>query len=172
VALADALSVRSDRSEAGTAALRVGAGRIGRADAEVFLEEGRYHARLTGFMFGEPARGDVAADPVEAMEEPMTEELTHPSGLRTLLEMRSMDESTQSEGGELLNDIPLQIAVELARVPITAEQVVALRVGQVVDLEKVPGEPVELSVNGKIVARGELVEVEGHLGVRILTMAR
>jgi flagellar motor switch/type III secretory pathway protein FliN len=60
--------------------------------------------------------------------------------------------------------------VELARIPVTAEQVVALKVGQVVDLNRVPGEPVELSVNGKVVARGELVEVEGHLGVRILSL--
>ena len=35
---------------------------------------------------------------------------------------------------------------------------------------RVPGEPVELSVNGKVVARGELVEVEGHLGVRVLAL--
>ncbi|MFZ5469612.1 MAG: FliM/FliN family flagellar motor switch protein, partial [Myxococcota bacterium] len=77
----------------------------------------------------------------------------------------------KAEGGELLNDIPLQIAVELARVSITAEEVVALKVGEVLDLNRVPGEPVELSVNGKVVARGELVEVEGHLGVRVLSLA-
>ena len=47
----------------------------------------------------------------------------------------------------------------------------ALQVGQVVDLNRVAGEPVEMSVNGKVVARGELVEVEGHLGVRILSLA-
>ena len=79
--------------------------------------------------------------------------------------------SDTNEGAELLNDIPLQIAVELGRLPVTAEQVVALRVGQLLDLGRTPGEPVELSVNGKIVARGELVEVEGHLGVRILSLA-
>ena len=79
-------------------------------------------------------------------------------------------DSTAADGADLINDIPLQIAVELARVPVTAEQVVALKVGQVIDLNRVPGEPVELSVNGKVVARGELVEVEGHLGVRILSL--
>jgi flagellar motor switch/type III secretory pathway protein FliN len=54
---------------------------------------------------------------------------------------------------------------------VTAEQVVSLKVGQVIDLNKVPGQPVDLSVNLKVVARGELVEVEGHLGVRILSLA-
>jgi flagellar motor switch protein FliM len=71
---------------------------------------------------------------------------------------------------ELLNDIPLQVAVELARIPLTAEEVVSLKVGQVLDLNRVPGEPVELSVSGRVVARGELVEVEGHLGVRVLSL--
>lgn len=83
----------------------------------------------------------------------------------------SNDAEPSSEGSELLNDIPLQIAVELSRVSATAEEVVSLKVGQVIDLHRVPGEPVDLSVNGKIVARGELVEVEGHLGVRILSLA-
>src|SRR4028118_1262625 len=49
---------------------------------------------------------------------------------------------------------------------VTAEDIVSLKIGQVVELNRVPGEPVDLSVNGKIVARGEIVEVEGHLGVR------
>ena len=66
---------------------------------------------------------------------------------------------------------PLQLAVELARVPVTADEVVALKVGQVIELQRSPGEPVELSVNGKVVARGELVEVEGQLGVRVLSLA-
>ncbi len=187
VVLCDALSVRTDRGEGGSASLRVGMGLVGKMDAEVFVEEGRYKARIGAFVFGEPARHDVPdaedeaqdalAGAVGAVDDgvedgPMDDEdLTNPSAARYTPEGMPVDESTNKEGGELLNDIPLQIAVELARVPVTAEQVVSLRVGQVLDLNRVPGEPVELSVNGKVVARGELVEVEGHLGVRILSMA-
>ena len=54
---------------------------------------------------------------------------------------------------------------------MSAEEVVGLKVGHVFDLNRVPGEPLDLSVNGKIVARGELVELEGNLGVRILSLA-
>jgi type III secretion system YscQ/HrcQ family protein len=172
VVLADELSTRCDQGQPGTAQLRVGLGRAGYMEAEVFLEEGRYQARIAAFQFGDAAREQPeepgAAPPPQREED---DERTSPTGVHTFSGSRRMDESTTSEAGELLNDIPLQIAVELARVPITADQVVALRVGQVVDLNRVPGEPVELSVNGKIVARGELVEVEGHLGVRILSMA-
>ncbi len=80
-------------------------------------------------------------------------------------------EEIQAEAAELLNDVPLQVVVELARVPITAEEVVSLHVGKILDLGRAPGEPVDLSVNGRVVARGELVEVEGQLGVRIVGMA-
>ncbi|HEY3448518.1 MAG TPA: type III secretion system cytoplasmic ring protein SctQ [Myxococcales bacterium] len=81
-------------------------------------------------------------------------------------------EDVQADAAELLNDVPLQISVELARVPITAEELVSLHVGKILELGKAPGEPVDLSVNGKVVARGELVEVEGQLGVRIVGMAQ
>jgi type III secretion system YscQ/HrcQ family protein len=82
-----------------------------------------------------------------------------------------VDEGQGGEGAEMLNDIPLQIAVEIGRVPVTADEIVALKVGHVFDLNRVAGEPLDLSVNGRIVARGELVEIDGNLGVRILTLA-
>ena len=81
-----------------------------------------------------------------------------------------MDEQ-QPEGADLLNDIPLQLAVELGRVAITAEGVVGLKIGHVIDLNRPAGEPLELSVNGKVVGRGELVEIDGNLGVRILNLS-
>ncbi len=176
VVLVDQLTARPDKGEGGTARLRVGLGRVGWLDAEISVEAGRYRAKVTGFQPGEAARQATAAEPdggaemvntADAFDEEANPDVTNPN-----LEGENVDESTlKSEGAELLNDIPLQIAVELARVPVTAEEVVSLRVGQVLDLNRVPGEPVELSVNGKIVARGELVEVEGHLGVRVLSLA-
>ena len=81
-------------------------------------------------------------------------------------------EEAKTDGAELLGDIPLQVTVELGRVAFSAEEVVSLHVGQIIDLNRVPNEPVELSVHGKVVARGELVEVEGQVGVRILSLVR
>ena len=186
VLLVDQLTARPDKGEGGTAQLRVGAGRVGCANAEVVVEGGKLKAKITGFSYGEqPKEGREPDEAVaaEAGENPNAkgggdevdgpapaDESTNPS--LTPNGGRNVDEGTQkNEGAELLNDIPLQISVELARVPVTAEEVVSLRVGQVIDLNRVPGEPVELSVNGKVVARGELVEVEGHLGVRVLSLA-
>jgi type III secretion system YscQ/HrcQ family protein len=173
VVLMDALTARPDRGEPGTATLRVGKG-SSRVQAEVFLEDGQYKARLKGFVIGEPAfqrvippapgEGEGGREEEEAFTNP---ENDVPLGA----EGETLDDANKPEGSELLADIPLQIAVELARVPVTADEVVALKVGQVLELHRSPGEPVELSVNGKVVARGELVEVEGQLGVRVLSLA-
>ncbi len=199
VVLADEVSAKPHKHQGGTAKLRVGLGRTGRMDADIVVTDGRYHAKITGFVLGGDPRLSSDADEAEEAagadeqegeeelpeggvieeedgefqtahgEEGESSESTNPSGR---YEGKHVDESQKgSEGADLLNDIPLQLAVELARVPFSAEQVIALRVGQVIDLNRVPGEPVDLSVNGKIVARGEMVEVEGHLGVRILSMA-
>lgn len=179
VVLLDALSARPDRGEGGTAKLRVGMGRAGSADAEVFLEDDVFKARLTALVLGEPAfqraapseSEEAAAEALaggdEAGGEEEQEEYTNPE----LQVGAGVDDVNNPEGSDLLGDVPLQIAVELARVPVTAEEVVALRPGQVLELHRAPGEPVELSVNGKVVARGELVEIEGQLGVRVLSMA-
>jgi flagellar motor switch protein FliM len=175
VVLVDALTARPDRGEQGTARLRVGLGRRGCLESEVFVENGQYQARITEMLFGEdafqrrvPSESDEAAAAALAESQESEDEFTNPE-MRNPLERGAVDD--KMDAGDLLGDIPLQISVELGRVPITADQVVSMRVGQIVELGRTPGEPVDLSVNGKVIARGELVEVEGHLGVRILSLA-
>lgn len=165
VIIVDGLSTRPDLGQPGTGALRVGLGRSGWADCDIVLQDGRYHAKVTGFTLNEDATSPA---PI-AEDDGAGDELTNPG---QPADRRHVVEETlkSQEGAELLNDIPLQVAVELARVPLSAEAVVALKVGQVIDLNRVPGEPIDLSVNGKVVARGELVEIEGNLGVRVLTL--
>jgi type III secretion system YscQ/HrcQ family protein len=188
VVLMDDITARPHEGEGGTGSLRVGMGRAGKVPVEIFLEDGRFHAKVLGFELGDegqPRRepgpdSDEASEALQGQadapgedesldesEEEMGEEATQ----HQREEAAVADGDAQSEGLELLNDIPLHIAVELARIPASAEDVIALKVGQILDLNRVPGEPVELSVQGKVVARGELVEVEGHLGVRILSLA-
>ncbi|WP_224250262.1 type III secretion system cytoplasmic ring protein SctQ [Hyalangium gracile] len=171
VVLMDALTARPDRGEPGKATLRVGLG-SSRVMAEVFVEDGQYKARLKEFIIGEPAFQRVLPQADEAGQGAQPEEaFTNPENEMPPDSEGDALDSNKPEGGELLADIPLQLAVELARVPVTADEVVAMKVGQVIELHRSPGEPVELSVNGKVVARGELVEVEGQLGVRVLSLA-
>ena len=68
---------------------------------------------------------------------------------------------------ELLLDIPLEISVELGRKKMLVRDVVELAVGSIIELDKTAGEPVDVLVNGKLVARGEVVVIEDNFGVRI-----
>ena len=70
-------------------------------------------------------------------------------------------------GVELILDVQMQIAVELGRTTMQVKDVLALGPGSVVVLEKHSGEPVEVVVNNKTVARGEVVVIDENFGVRI-----
>jgi len=77
-----------------------------------------------------------------------------------------------SQGGEthgldILMDVPLEISVELGRTSMVVKEVVDLGVGSIVEIEKAAGEPVDIFVNGRLVARGEVVVIEDNFGVRI-----
>jgi flagellar motor switch protein FliM len=179
VVLIDGLTCRPDQGQGGTAKLRVGYGRAGHLDAEVVVEDGRFQAKVTGISVGAPpppgGPEEPAEPPAEAQEAAAPPELgegedesTTPGSARG---RDAVDDAQNAGGADLMNDIPLQIAVELGRVATTAEDVVALKVGHVFDLNRVAGEPLDLSVQGKVVARGELVEIDGNLGVRILSLA-
>ena len=68
---------------------------------------------------------------------------------------------------QLLMDIPLEISVELGRVRMMVKDVVDLGSGSIVEIDKAAGEPVDVLVNGRLVARGEVVVIEDNFGVRV-----
>lgn len=68
---------------------------------------------------------------------------------------------------ELLLDIPLEIVVELGRTKKKISEVLELTSGSIVELDKMAGEPVDVYVNNKLIAKGEVVVIEEHFGVRI-----
>lgn len=68
---------------------------------------------------------------------------------------------------DLLIDVPVQITVELGRTQLTVRQVLELERGSVVELERVAGDPVDVFVNGTLIAVGEVVVVDDRFGIRI-----
>jgi len=70
-------------------------------------------------------------------------------------------------GIDLIMDVQLNVAVELGRTRMNVRDVLALGPGSVVELDKHAGEPVEVVVNDKVVARGEVVVIDESFGVRI-----
>jgi len=79
----------------------------------------------------------------------------------------ALEGSEDGKGLDLLMDIPLEISVELGRVRMLVKEVVDLGTGSIVEIEKAAGEPVDVLVNGRLVARGEVVVIEDNFGVRI-----
>lgn len=75
--------------------------------------------------------------------------------------------SKEEKDIEILMDIPLQVTVELGRVSMLVQDILELGSGSIVELEKAAGEPVDVLVNGRLVARGEVVVVEDNFGVRL-----
>jgi len=75
--------------------------------------------------------------------------------------------NNRAHGIELLMDVALEVSVELGRSHMPIGEILALRTGSVIELDKLAGEPVDVSVNGTLIARGEVVEVDEKFGVRI-----
>jgi len=68
---------------------------------------------------------------------------------------------------EFLLDIPLEISVELGRTKMLINDLLQLGQGSVIELTKLAGEPLEILINQKLIARGEAVVVNEKFGVRI-----
>ena len=75
--------------------------------------------------------------------------------------------STEHRSIDFVLDIPLQITVELGRTQMLINDLLQLGQGSVVELSKLAGEPMEILVNQKLVARGEVVVVNEKFGVRL-----
>lgn len=68
---------------------------------------------------------------------------------------------------ELLMDVPLQVTVELGRTQKMVKEVLALGPGSVLELDKLAGEPVDILVNEKPIAKGEVVVIDENFGIRV-----
>lgn len=70
-----------------------------------------------------------------------------------------------------LQNVPVELAVEIGRTRMTIGEALALAPGAVVTVGRLAGEPVDLLVNGRAIARGEIVAVDEELGLRITEIA-
>jgi flagellar motor switch protein FliN/FliY len=68
---------------------------------------------------------------------------------------------------ERLYDVPVELAVEIGRTHMTIRETLALGPGSIVTLNRLSGEPVDLLVNGKPIARGEVVVIDEEFGLRV-----
>jgi flagellar motor switch protein FliN/FliY len=71
---------------------------------------------------------------------------------------------------DLLLDLTLPIAIELGRTQMMIRDILDLQRGSVVEFDKLASEPVDILINGKKMAEGEVVVIEKHFGIRIINL--
>ncbi len=73
----------------------------------------------------------------------------------------------RDDGLNLIIDVPMQVTIELGKCKKTVKEILEFNNGTILVLEKLAGEPVEIVVNDKLIARGEVIQIDDNYGVRI-----
>jgi flagellar motor switch protein FliN len=111
---------------------------------------------------------DSAIDRAEAALRQVEESLHSPSVHRFQLTDLVGDEGPPEKVSiELLRDVQLELKVELGRTKMSLDDILQLRKGSVVTLDKLAGDPVDIYVNGRLVARGEVLVLNDNFCVRV-----
>ena len=78
----------------------------------------------------------------------------------------------QQENIDLIMDVPLEVTVELGRSNKSIKEILDFAPGTIIELNKLAGEPVDVLVNGKFVAKGEVVVIEENFGIRLVEITK
>ena len=78
----------------------------------------------------------------------------------------------QEENIDLVLDVPLEVTVELGRTNKSIKEILDFSPGTIIELDKLAGEPVDVLVNGKFVAKGEVVVIEENFGIRLVEILK
>ena len=110
---------------------------------------------------------DQAAAALDSVNAPCKNEM--PSGVTSfhLEEFSGATASTEAASLDLIRDVELDLKIELGRTHMYLEDVLKLRKGAVVPLDKLAGDPVDIYVNGRLIARGEVLVLNDNFCVRV-----
>jgi flagellar motor switch protein FliN/FliY len=121
-----------------------------------------------------PAAHDYSFSPPPADQAPRYAPPPPPGNLVDVhpVQYQSFDQSPPSDqkfqkGMDLVSDIPLNVTVELGRAKRAINEILKMGIGTLIVLDKTAGDPVEVIVNGKLIAKGEVVVIDDNYGVRI-----
>jgi flagellar motor switch protein FliN len=120
-----------------------------------------------------PGSGVAPGGETRIMEDPMASgpAAAHPAGTSVHpVQFQPFENEGEPQGGtnlDLLLDVSLRVSVELGRTDLAIKDVLALGPGSVVELDKLAGEPVDILVNDRLIAKGEVVVVDENFGVRV-----
>jgi len=77
-----------------------------------------------------------------------------------------------SDMAEMASDVPVKLVAVIGKITVSIGDVMKYNIGSIVDLKRSPNEIVDVVANGKLIAKGELVEIDGKLGVKILKLLK
>jgi flagellar motor switch protein FliN len=107
-----------------------------------------------------------AEQAIRSVDQPIENQIPHLAPFE-LRDLTGSPASTERASLELLRDVELDLRIELGRTHMYLEDVLQLRRGSVVALDKLAGDPVDVFVNGRLVARGEVLVLNDNFCVRI-----
>ncbi len=113
-------------------------------------------------MMAQPMMGQPMAAAQPVMSQPVN---VQPAQFQAF--SPGMSPALQSENIDLIMDVPLDVTVELGRTSKSIQEILDFVPGTIIELNKIAGEPIDVLVNGKYVAKGEVVVIEENFGVRI-----
>lgn len=105
---------------------------------------------------------------VQDDQEKIAQEWQEALGSQESTEEKASAEGSCSKEFEILRDIPLEISVEIGSTKLSLEDILKLHANSVVELDRFVDEPVDIKINGKLVAKGRLYQVEDNYGVEIV----
>lgn len=112
-----------------------------------------------------PSDDDISADDLWA--DAMNEQVKSSSTGGVFKSLENGDISAGSQDIDMIMDIPVKLTVELGRTKMTIKELLRLSQGSVVALDGLAGEPLDILINGYLIAQGEVVVVADKYGVRI-----
>lgn len=117
-------------------------------------------------MMGQPMQGQpMMGQPM--MGQPMMGQPVNVQPAQFQPFMGDLSAAFQKENIDLIMDVPLEVTVELGRTSKSIQEILDFAPGTIIELNKIAGEPIDVLVNGKYVAKGEVVVIEESFGVRI-----
>lgn len=117
-------------------------------------------------MMGQPMQGQPMMGQ-QMMSQPMMGQPVNVQPAQFQPFMGDLSAAFQKENIDLIMDVPLEVTVELGRTSKSIQEILDFAPGTIIELNKIAGEPIDVLVNGKYVAKGEVVVIEESFGVRI-----
>lgn len=121
-------------------------------------------------MMGQPAATPMPGAPMMGqpmMAQPVMAQPVNVQPAQFQAFAQNISPALQSENIDLIMDVPLDVTVELGRTSKSIQEILDFVPGTIIELNKIAGEPIDVLVNGKYVAKGEVVVIEENFGIRI-----